>query len=249
MPAWLPALILAPFAGSLVALLVRRLPRGEPVGWARSRCEACRRALGACELVPLLSYLALRGRCHGCGAPIRPAHLAIEVACLGIAAWSLLAEADPLRAWLGCGLGWTLLALALIDWDHLLLPDALTLPLLLAGLGATWLLDPAALTGHAVAAAAGYLAFRAVELGYRRLRGRDGLGQGDAKLLAAAGAWLGLAPLPLLVGLAALAGLTSVAVLRLLGRPLDAATALPFGPALCLGMWALWLGAGGALGP
>jgi leader peptidase (prepilin peptidase)/N-methyltransferase len=245
MPEWLPALILAPFVGSLVALLVRRLPRGEPVGLARSRCEVCSRLLGPLELVPMLSYLAQRGRCRGCDAPIRPAHLAIELACLGVAAWSMLAEADPLRAWLGCGLGWTLLALAWIDWDHLLLPDALTLPLLLAGLGATWLLDPLALVGHAVAAAAGYLSFRAVELAYRWLRGRDGLGQGDAKLLAAAGAWVGLASLPLLVCIAAFASLTIITVLRLFGRPLDGATMLPFGPALCFGLWAMWLGFGG----
>ena len=100
----------------------------------------------------------------------------------------------------------------------MLLPDALTLPLILAGLGATLLYDPADITEHAAAAAAGYLAFRAIEIAYRRLRGRDGLGQGDAKLMAAAGAWLGLAPLPTVVFMAAVFGLAIAAGLRIAGQ-------------------------------
>ncbi|SDB74764.1 prepilin peptidase [Belnapia rosea] len=246
MPEWLPALIMAPFAGRLVALLVHWLPRDAQAGIAPSCCAVSGRPPGPLTRAPLLSALARRSRCPGCGAPIRPAYGAIDLACLGIAAWSVLAEADPLRVWLSCGLGWAILALAWIDWDHLLLPDALTLPLLLAGLGATWLLDPLALTDHAVAAAAGYLAFRAIERGYRWLRGRDGLGQGDAKLLAAAGAWVGVAALPLLVCIAALSGIALVAVLRLLGRPFHGAMVLPFGPALCIGLWTVWLGIGAA---
>ncbi len=81
-----------------------------------------------------------------------------------------------------------MLALGWIDWDNMVLPDVLTL-LLLLGLVATWILAPASLADHVAAAIAGYPAFRALEICYRRLRGRDGLGQGDAKLLAAAGAY------------------------------------------------------------
>ena len=113
-----------------------------------------------------------------------------------VAAWAA-AAVEPELGWLwaDCVFGWMLLALAWIDWTHLRLPDVLTLPLLLAGLGATALLDPDDATDHALAAAIGYAALRLVSFGYLKLRGREGLGAGDAKLLAAAGgvAWAGRA--------------------------------------------------------
>ncbi len=79
---WLPVL-LSPFVGSFLGVLVRRLPSGGAVVMARSRCESCGRALGIFDLVPILSFLALRGRCRGCGAPIAVSHLAIELAAIG----------------------------------------------------------------------------------------------------------------------------------------------------------------------
>ena len=190
-PLWLPPLILAPFVGSFLGVLIRSLPEGRPVALRRSACEACGQALGPIELLPIVSFVVLRGRCRHCGAPIARMHLAVELAALGVAAWAASVLADAPTLWAGCVLGWTLLALGWIDWTHMVLPDALTLPLVLAGLGVTWRLEPEALTDHAAAAIAGYVAFRLLELGYRRLRGRDGLGQGDAKLAAACGAWVG----------------------------------------------------------
>lgn len=242
MPTWLPPLILAPCIGSFAGVLIRRLPANQPVVVARSRCETCGHALGWRELVPLLSFVALRGSCRWCGARIPFSHLVVELACFAIAGLAVLVQPDPLLAWLTCGLGWTLLTLAWIDWQHMILPDALTLPLVLAGLGATWLTEPAAVTDHAIAAAMGYLAFRAIEWGYRRLRGRDGLGEGDAKLMAAAGAWVGLAPLPAVVFGAALIGLAIAATLHVAGQRMHAGAAIPFGPALCAAFWAAWLG-------
>lgn len=239
-PQWLPLLV-APFAGSTLGVLIRRLPRGEPVALDRSRCETCRRALGVWDLVPVASFLALRGRCRHCGAAIAPAHLAIELAATAVAAWAILAAADPARLWLSCLLGWILLALAWIDWEHMRLPDALTLPLLLLGLAAAALLDPPAMADHAAAAALGYLALRGLALGYKRVRGREGLGGGDAKLLAAAGAWTGLQALPTIVFEAALFGLILALAERWRGRALSAATALPFGPGLCAALWLTWL--------
>lgn len=242
MPDWLLPLILAPFIGSFAGVLIRRLPAGQPVAVGRSRCDGCGHVLGPCELVPLVSFAMLRARCRWCRARISSTHLATELACLGVAACAVLAETDMQLVWLDCGLGWTLLTLAWIDYEHMVLPDVLTLPLVIAGLGATLLHDPSAATEHAAAAAAGYLAFRAIEIGYRRLRGRDGLGQGDAKLMAAAGAWLGLMPLPTVVFAAALFGLTIVAALRTLGNTFHAGSAIPFGPALCAAIAAVWLG-------
>ena len=143
--------------------------------------------------------------------------------------------------WAVCAAGWVLLALAWIDWNCMILPDALTLPLVVAGLLATWWLEPFALTDHALAAALGYTALRGLALLYRRLRGRDGLGEGDAKLLAALGAWVGLDNLPSVVLGAALAGLAWAGLLRLRGAALTGSTALPFGPFLALSGWVVLL--------
>jgi leader peptidase (prepilin peptidase)/N-methyltransferase len=241
-PDWLLPLILAPFIGSFAGVLIRRLPAGQPVVAGRSRCEGCGHVLAPLELVPLLSFAAPGTRCRQCKAAISFDHLGIELGCLGIAFWAFLAETDVQLLWLDCALGWTLLTLAWTDWQHMLLPDILTLPLVVAGLGATGLRDVSAVTEHAAAACAGYLAFRAIEIGYRRLRGRDGLGQGDAKLMAAAGAWLGLAALPAVAFTAAAFGLATAAALRIAGRKLHRDSAVPFGPSLCAAIWIAWLG-------
>ncbi len=242
MPDWVVPLIVAPFIGSFVALLIYRLPLGQPIALGRSRCEACGHVLGPWELIPLVSAAILRMRCRWCRVRIPVAHVVVELACLAIAAAVVVLESDTLSIWLDCVLGWSLLALAWIDWEHMLLPDVLTLPLILAGLGATLLHEPAAATDHAAAAAAGYIGFRAIEFAYRRLRGRDGLGQGDAKLLAAAGAWLGLMPLPTVIFTAAVCGLVLAAALRIAGHDVHRFAAIPFGPPLCAAIWVTWLG-------
>ncbi len=240
-PTCLPPLIAAPFIGSFLGVLIRGLPASRPVVARRSACESCGHALGPAQLVPIVSFIVQRGRCRHCGARIAPMHLGVELAALGVAAWAAMTLPDAPTLWLGCALGWTLLALGWIDWLHMILPDVLTLPLVLMGLAATWILDPDAVADHAAAAALGYLAFRALEIGYRRLRGRDGLGQGDAKLLAAAGAWVGLAALPMVIFGGAVAGLCAALVMRLRGERIGATTALPFGPALALALWVVWL--------
>jgi leader peptidase (prepilin peptidase)/N-methyltransferase len=238
---WLPPVILAPFIGSFLGVLIRRLPAGQPVVAARSRCESCRQALRPVEMLPILSFAWQRGRCRRCGAPVAPMHLLVELAALGVAGWAASVLPDAPTLWFGCALGWTLLALGWIDGEHMILPDVLTLPLAAMGLVATWCVEPDALVDHALAASLGYLAFRALALGYRRLRGREGLGHGDAKLLAAAGAWAGLAALPIIVVGAAALGIGLALVLRLRGAPVGAATALPFGAALALAIWLVWL--------
>ncbi len=241
-PIGLAPLLVAPAVGSWLGVLIRRLPRGTPVALARSRCEACGTALGPLELVPLLSWLWLRGRCHHCRAPIDRFHVGIELAAVGVAAWAVwVAGDDTMRAWLGSGLGWTLLALAWIDLEWLILPDVLTLPLLLGGLAATWLAAPEALGDAALGAALGWLVFASVAAGYRALRGRDGLGGGDAKLLAAAGAWLGWQALPQVMLLAAVAALGVAGTLRLARGRAFAGMKLAFGPWLALATWLVWL--------
>jgi leader peptidase (prepilin peptidase)/N-methyltransferase len=230
-------LLLAPIVGSFLGVLVRRIPVGRPVVLARSACETCGHVLAARDLVPLGSYAWRRGRCRYCGAPIGGFHPAIELAALAVAASAVAVDADPARVWADCGLGWSLLALGWIDWRHMLLPDALTLPLLLAGLLATVWLDPDQAYAHAAGAALGYLSLRLLGSAYRRLRGREGIGAGDAKLLGAAGAWVGWEALPAVILLSAALGLTAALGLHLRGAKIERTTKLPYGPCLALALW------------
>lgn len=237
---WIWPLIAAPFIGSFLGVLVLRLPAGQPVGMARSICPHCGTVLGVAELVPLASWLALRGRCRHCSASLGSFYPAIELAALSVAAWAALVLPGPL-VWIGCLLGWALLGAALIDLRHLVLPDVLVLPLIPLGIAVHALIAPDRLPDHAFGAAAGYLGFVAVRALYRAVRRREGLGLGDAKLLAAAGAWVGWQGLPSVVLLGALLTLAGLLALRLAGRTVDVQGEIPFGPALALAIWIVWL--------
>lgn len=234
---WVWPVAVAPFIGSFLGVLIRRLPLGQPVVLSRSACEQCGATIALRDLVPLASHVALGGRCRRCRGRIAAQHWQVELAAVAVAACAAAADMQAGRLWVDCGFGWALLALAWIDWDGLILPDVLTLPLIPAGLAATLWLDPADATDHAVAAAAGYAAFRGLGWLYARLRGREGLGQGDAKLLAALGAWTGLDGLPSVLLVAALAGLGLAGLLRLRGQAVASTTAIPFGPCLALAGW------------
>jgi len=230
----------SPIVGSFLAAAAHRLPddaRGLLVG--RSRCDHCRQPLALRDLVPVLSRVALHGRCRMCGGTIDPAHTVIELAAIGIALLAL-AAGDPALMPGTCILGWWLLLLGAIDRRTGLLPDMLTLPLILAGLLAA-LLEPAGPSwpDRAIGAAVGWLLFAGLAFAYRRLRGRDGLGFGDAKLLAAGGAWLGWQALPwvVLVG----AGAALMATLATTRGEVSRHTAIAFGPWLALGIWAMRL--------
>ncbi|MDQ2765335.1 MAG: prepilin peptidase, partial [Pseudomonadota bacterium] len=222
--AWFLPLMLAPFIGSFLGVLIVRLPTRTAVVMARSACPKCGHRLGITDLIPVLSFLLLRGRCRYCRQPIALYHPTVELAAVGVVLWAWWSDPDATDVWLSCALGWTLLALAWIDWTEFQLPDVLTLPLLLIGLTLTSVRQPQALTDHCLAAAFGYLSFQGLALGYRRLRGHDGLGGGDAKLIASAGAWCGLAALPLVVLGSAMLGLLLAFGLALAGRTVRSRT-------------------------
>ena len=158
---------------------------------------------------------------------------------------SAAAVFDGPRAGVAALLGWTLLALARIDLGHGLLPDRLTAPLALGGLAAAGLdaWEPVGPSlGEAVLGAlVGFGALAALAALYRRWRGRDGMGLGDAKLLGAAGAWIGAPALPLTVCLAASSALLAVLAARRFAWPLERGGAVPFGPFLCLAVWIVFL--------
>jgi leader peptidase (prepilin peptidase)/N-methyltransferase len=239
-PSGLVLLVAAPFVGSFLGVVAARLPEGRDFVGGRSRCDSCGTVLGWRELVPVVSWLAQRGRCRHCGAPIGAEPLLFELAGLGVAVWAV-AMTDGWLVWATAGLGWVLLVLAAIDLRHLILPDVLTLPLIPAGLAVIWLIEPERLLAHAVGALLGWACLALLATAYRRLRGIDGLGMGDAKLLAAAGAWVGAEGLPSVLMAAAVPAL-AVALLQGWRRGrLDRQAALAFGPWLCLGFWLVWL--------
>jgi leader peptidase (prepilin peptidase)/N-methyltransferase len=228
-------LLLAPAIGSFAALLASRLPRGEAVLLGRSRCDACGTPLRVMDLLPLLSWLVLRGRCRSCGASIGSVPILAEAGALAAAAWAVMVL-PPDLVWPGCGLAWLLLALALADARHMMLPDPLVLALGALGIVLATLRAGALPADALLGASLGYAMLATALLGYRHLRGRAGLGWGDAKLLAAGGAWVGWQGLPSVLLVATLATLAVAA-----WRGLDGARAIPFGPGLALGIWLVWL--------
>lgn len=171
------------------------------------------------------------------GAPAKAGEaIAFLAGSVAVALWAGVTT-PPESAAATCLLGWTLLALTLADLRALLLPDALTMPLAAAGLV---LAAPERLPHCVAGMAAGWLSFAAIAWGYRRLRGRDGLGLGDAKLMAAAGAWVGWEGLPGTVVVAASLGLAWAVAEGLLRAHTDPSRRIPFGPSLAAGLWLTW---------
>lgn len=226
--------------GSFIGLLADRLPQGRPVLVARSKCDLCAKSLGLLDLLPVVTWLARRGRC-ACGrATLRIYYPLTEVAGALVALSAVPFVSGGLLA-ATLVLGWILLTLALIDARHLILPDVLTLPLIPLGLLVTALLAPERLLDHALAAVFGFGLFAGLALGYRHLRGREGLGLGDAKLLAAAGAWVGLQGLPSVILISALGALGLALAMRFRGAKLTAESRIAFGPWLAASFWLVWL--------
>jgi leader peptidase (prepilin peptidase)/N-methyltransferase len=239
-PLQIAPLLAAPFVGSFIATLVIRLPQGRAIAWARSACDHCGRVLRTWELVPIVSWAFLGGRCRHCRTPINLLHPATELGAVILAFWAVLAV-PPELAPATAVFGWGLIAIALIDLRHFIIPNLLTLPLGVLGLALPLLWEPAAILDHAIGAFLGYVLLWLVALAYRWLRGRSGMGEGDARLLAAIGAWVAWDGLATVVLYASAAGLIHATIARLAGREIRATSRLPFGPHLCLAAWLVWL--------
>jgi len=209
----------------------------------RSACPACRAPITALQNIPLISWLVLRGRCASCGKPISVRYPLVEalsgVLCAAVA-WKFGFAWPTLAAMV---LTWFLIALAFIDVDHQLLPDGLTLPLLWLGLllslgagpaGAASL--PVDVRSSLIGAIAGYVSLWSVYHLFRLLTGKEGMGYGDFKLLAALGAWLGWQMLlPIILVAAAVGAVVGIALLSLRGQ--SRATPIAFGPFLAAAGW------------
>jgi len=209
--------------------------------WPPSACPGCGAAIAPQHNFPVVSFLFLRGRCPGCGARISPRYPVVEAAA-GVLALVVAVVLGPTwQTVAALGFSWTLLALTLIDLDHKLLPDSLTLPLLWAGLllaafpvhGAPLFTD---LFSSVLGAAAGYLSLWLVYHLFKLATGKEGMGHGDFKLLGAIGAWTGWQMLPLVILLSAGVGaVVGIAMIAFGGRSRN--TQIPFGPYLAAAGW------------
>lgn len=208
----------------------------------RSACPACGHRIGALENIPVVSWLALRGKCSGCGTAISARYPFIEALTAvssGFVAWHFG------FGWAAAGalmFAWAMIALTFIDLDTFFLPDSITLPLLWLGLLFNISGTYAPLTAAVIGAVAGYLALWSVYWVFKWATGKEGMGYGDFKLLAAIGAWLGWTQLPLTILLSSLVGaVIGIGMIVFAGR--DRSIPLPFGPYLAIaGMIALLYG-------
>lgn len=239
--------------GSFINVVIHRLPKMMERDWReqcaelegreppqskrynlfapRSGCPGCGRQIRALENVPIASWLWLRGRCAGCGTRISMRYPVVELAGGAIAAYAAQRYGFTLAGAGAMLFAWTLLALAVIDYDTQYLPDDLTLPLLWAGLAFN--LGGAFVPLHAavIGAIAGYLVLWLVYWGFKLATGKEGMGYGDFKLLAAIGAWLGWAALPLVILLSSFVGAVVGISLVVAGRQ-GRDKPIPFGPYL-----------------
>ena len=208
----------------------------------RSRCPSCGHPITWHQNVPVLSYLRLRGKCSACKTPISPRYPIIEIltaVLFGALAWKFGAQPVTL---LWCAFAAVLVALGGIDWDTTLLPDNLTLPLLWAGLVAAALGWTIPLSSSVWGAVAGYLSLWTVYWLFKLATGKEGMGFGDFKLLAALGAWLGAnMVLPIVLAASIIGAVVGIAMK--LNASLREGRYVPFGPFLAgAGMVVLLVG-------
>lgn len=250
--------------GSFLNVVIHRLPkmmeqewqaqcaelRGEaareeaPLSLAtpRSRCPHCSHPISALENIPIISYLVLGGKCKACKTPISLRYPLIEAAAAllaGLAAWHFGPGWQALGATL---LLWTLLILAMIDLDTQLLPDSLTLPLLWLGLLFNLNAQFVPLSTAVIGAMAGYLSLWSVYWLFKLATGKEGMGYGDFKLLAALGAWMGWTMLPSIILLSSIVGAV-VGITLMITAKHGRNIPIPFGPYLAAaGIIALFWG-------
>lgn len=251
--------LLGLLVGSFLNVVIHRLPKMMEQQWARecaelqgqeavaveparynllvprSACPHCGHVIRWYENIPVVSYLALRGRCSQCGKGIGLRYPAVELATGILFAWAGWRWGLNLTGLAWCGFAAAVLALACIDWDTTLLPDDITLPLLWAGLvaAAAGLLT-LPLADALWGAVAGYLSLWLIYWAFKLLTGKEGMGYGDFKLFAAFGAWFGWQALVPIILMASVIGAVVGIGIKLVGR-LREGGYVPFGPFLALG--------------
>lgn len=271
LPAWAVAvggLVLGLTVGSFLNVVIHRLPQilerewrrecaelagaEAPVNEAplslsrpRSRCPHCGTPIKARHNIPLLGYAWLRGRCASCGTPIGLRYPVVELLTgllTAAVAWRFGLTGEGIAA---AFLTWSLVALAVIDIDHQLLPDRITLPLLWVGLLLSLWGIFASAENAIIGATAGYVSLWLVFHGFRLATGKEGMGFGDFKLLAVFGAWFGWQLLPQIVLVSSVVGAVTAVAMMAVGRQ-QRSQPIPFGPFLAVAgwialMWGQWI--------
>jgi len=251
------ALVVGLCIGSFLNVVVHRLPRMMERDWRaqcaelrgesapdenppaynlavpRSACPECGHRIGALENIPVVSWLALRGACSACRKPISVRYPLVEALGGLLAAYAIWRFGLSWKGVAACVMLWTLIALTFIDFDTQLLPDSLTLPLVWAGLIANLFGLFVPLADAVIGAIAGYLALWIVYWLFRLIRGKEGMGHGDFKLLGALGAWLGWQMLPLIVLLSSVVG-AAIGITLMVFKGRDHNVPLAFGPYLAI---------------
>ncbi len=262
-------LVLGLLVGSFLNVVIHRLPKMMEADWRqqcieflhpeqlekvpprpkytliapRSACPACGHRISAIENIPVLSYLFLRGKCAACKAAIGIRYPVVEALTGGLTAFVAWHFGASWTAVFAVVFTWAIIALAFIDADTTLLPDDITLPLLWLGLLVNVNSLFAPISAAVIGAAAGYLLLWSVFWVFKLVTGKEGMGYGDFKLLAAIGAWLGWQMLPLAILFSAIAG-TIIGIAGIVLRGRDKGAKLPFGPYLAAaGLIALIWGA------
>ncbi|MBV8271624.1 MAG: prepilin peptidase [Cupriavidus sp.] len=251
--------------GSFLNVVIHRLPkmmeydeanyiadvRGEPLPHPdrynlmvpRSACPHCGHLIAPWENIPVISYLFLRGKCKSCKAPIGIRYPLVELGTAVLSALAMWHFGPTAQALAAIVMIWALVALFMIDADTQLLPDQITLPLLWLGLllNLQGLFVP--LTDAVIGAAAGYLLLWSVYWLYKLVRGREGMGHGDFKLMGALGAWFGWQALPALILMSSVVGAVLGGAMLVLRRK-STDTTFPFGPYIAgAGLIILFFGA------
>lgn len=204
-----------------------------------SHCPKCKHQIRAWENIPLISYSILGGKCASCKTKISIRYPSIELLTGILTAFIIMTLGPNLAGLMGCVLTWSLITLSFIDYDHKILPDDITLPLMWLGLICNYFGIFTSFSNAFWGAIAGYLSLWTVYQVFKLVTGKDGMGYGDFKLLALLGAWMGWQMLPLIIILSSLTGAIIGGLLIAMGR--DKTNPIPFGPLLALAGWIAFL--------
>jgi len=248
---YLVTIVIALMVGSFLNVVIVRVPQqlqwqwhGRPEGLPKppgiagptSRCPSCQQPIRWRDNLPLISFLLLKGRCHSCNTAISGRYPLVEALCAGLSLAVVMVMGIQWSTLAALAFTWCLIALTFIDLEHFLLPDRITLPLLAIGLGVNATNGFTDLVSALIGAAAGYGALWIVFHGFRIVTGKEGMGYGDFKLLAALGAWMGWQMLPLIVLLSAGTG-AIIGITMLILKRHQRGQQIPFGPYLAGGGW------------
>ncbi len=228
------AFIVGTLVGSFLNVCIGRIPAGESIVRPRSHCPLCGALVRSRDNIPILAYFLLGRRCRDCGAPISWRYPAIEALTGLLYAWVVLAMGPTAETLVALGFVSALVVITFIDIDHQIIPDVISLPGIVVGLGCSLAGFGPRLLDSFIGVLLGGGMLWAVAAGYERLRGQEGMGGGDIKLLAMVGAFLGWRNVLVTLLVGSLSGAV-IGIVVLQRRGDDATLPIPFGPFLAIG--------------